>query len=452
MPELDENLIKRIMPHDDETERSLLGTIMMDQEMLPIAIEYVTPEDFYNRQFGATFQAMIDLYDNRQPIDPVTLHNKLSEMDVPPEVTTFEFIGAIVNSVSTSVNAKSYAKYISEKATLRKLIRVNEEIANACYAGKGDMESILDETEKKIFNLIQKRNSNEFVPIKQVVMNSMNQIEKASRSKGAVTGVASGFTDLDAKTMGFHGSELILIAARPAMGKTALVLNIAENVAFKQDKCIAIFNLEMSRESLVNRLLAMNSKVDSQHIRNGQLNDQEWHKLIESAGIASRSKLILDDTPSLTVAELRSKCRKYKLEYDLQMVIIDYLQLMTGSGRSEGSRQQEISDISRGLKILARELDVPIIALSQLSRAVEQRNDHRPMLSDLRESGAIEQDADVVMFIYRDDYYNQDSEKKGISELIIAKQRNGPIGTVDLAWMPEFTKFANLKRENRNNG
>lgn len=452
MPELDESIIKRIMPHSDETEQSLLGSMLMDQEMIPIAAEYVTSDDFYNKQYAAAYKAMVELYEDRQPVDPITLHNRLSQMDVPPEATTMEFIGALVNSVPTSANARSYAKLVAEKATLRKLIRVNEEIASECYSSKNNLEAILDDTEKKIFNLIQKRNSNDFVPIRQVVSNAMNDIEKASRNKGSVTGVATGFTDLDAKTMGMHGSELILIAARPAMGKTAFVLNVAEHVAFKQNKCLAIFSLEMSRESLVNRMLAMNSKVDSQHIRSGQLSDQEWHKLIESAGTIGQSKLILDDSPGLTIPELRSKCRKYKLEYGLDLVMIDYLQLMSGSsGRSDGSRQQEISDISRGLKILARELDVPIVALSQLSRAVEQRTDHRPMLSDLRESGAIEQDADVVMFIYRDDYYNQDSEKKGISEIIIAKQRNGPIGTVELAWLPEFTKFANLQHNYQRN-
>lgn len=283
------------------------------------------------------------------------------------------------------------------------------------------------------------------MPIRQIVLNAMERIEKASKTKGNVTGVATGFLDLDYKTAGMQPADLILVAARPSMGKTALVLNIAQYVAFKSDLPLAVFSLEMSREQLVNRLFSLESRVDSQHIRTGNLSDREWEDLIDGAGIVGRSKLIIDDTPGISVPELRSKCRKFKLEHDIQMVIIDYLQLMSGSGRTD-SRQQEVSEISRALKALARELSVPVIALSQLSRAVEQRPDHRPMLSDLRESGAIEQDADVVMFIYRDDYYNKDSEKKGIAEIIIAKQRNGPIGTVELAWLPDYTKFANIQR------
>jgi len=447
MAGMDEALVKRIMPHDDETEASLLGAMLMDQEKIPIASEYVTEADFYNRLYGTAFRAMVDLYESRIPVDPITLHNRLTEMDVPPEATTMEFIFAITNAAATAENAKSYAVKIAEKSTLRRMIRLNEEIAAACYAGKTEVDAILDDTEKRMFDLLQKRNSSDYVPIREVVTQAMNNIERASRNKGGVTGIPTGFTDLDSKTMGMNPNELILIAARPAMGKTAFVLNIAEYVAFKKDMPIAVFSLEMSKEELVNRLFAMNSKVNSQNIRSGQLSDQEWHRLIETAGVVGRSKLIIDDTPGITISELRSKCRKYKLEHDIQLLMIDYLQLMSGSagGRTE-SRQQEISEISRSLKVLARELGVPVIALSQLSRAVEQRTDHRPMLSDLRESGAIEQDADTVMFIYRDDYYNQDSEKKGISEIIIAKQRKGPIGTVDLAWIPELTKFANLDR------
>lgn len=451
MADMEEALIKRIMPHDDETEQSLLGAMLMDQDKIPVACEFVTADDFYNRLFGAAFQAMVDLYESRQPVDPITLHNKLSEMDVPPEATTMEFIGALVNAVPTSVNARSYAERVAEKSTLRKLIRLNEEIAGNCYSGKKELASIMDETESKIFDLLQKRNKSDFVPIRQVVTDAMDSIERASKNKGSVTGIATGFRDLDAKTMGMQPSDMVLIAARPSMGKTAFVLNIAQNVAFKQNRPVAIFSLEMSKVQLVNRLLSMESKVDSQHIRSGQLADQEWHKLIESAGVIGKSNLIIDDTPGISISEMRSKCRKYKLEIGLDMIIIDYLQLMSGSGKGE-SRQQEISEISRALKGLARELNVPVLALSQLSRAVEQRPDHRPMLSDLRESGAIEQDADVCMFIYRDDYYNPDTEKRGVAEIIIAKQRNGPIGTVELAWLPDFTKFASLKRDNHYDG
>jgi replicative DNA helicase len=328
----------------------------------------------------------------------------------------------------------------------RKLIRVTEDIENECYSGTESLEAVMDKTEHDIFALLSSRTSGEYVPIRQVVMNALEKIERASRQKGNVTGIPTGFLDLDRQTAGMQPSDLILIAARPSMGKTAFVLNIAQNVAFREHMCVAIFSLEMSKEQLVNRMFSLESRVDAQALRTGNLSDADWEKLVEGAGIIGESELIIDDTPGISISELRSKCRKYKLEHDLKIVIIDYLQLMTGSGgRASDSRQQEISDISRSLKALARELGVPVVALSQLSRAVEQRPDHRPMLSDLRESGAIEQDADVVMFIYRDDYYNKDTDLKGISEIIIAKQRNGPVGTIQLAWLAEYTKFANLE-------
>ena len=357
----------------------------------------------------------------------MTLQNRLKEKDLPPEITSMEFVRDLLNAVPTSANVRHYATIVSEKAVLRRLIRLSEEIENECYLNKEPVEVILEETEKRMFQLLQQRNSGDYVPIRQVVMNTLENIERASKTKGSVTGLPTGFTDLDYKTSGLQPSDFILIAARPSMGKTAFVLNIAQYMAFKKDKAVAIFSLEMSREQLMNRLFSMESKVDSQNLRTGNLKDEDWSKLIESAGMIGESKLIIDDTPGISIGELRSKCRKYKLEHGLDIVIIDYLQLMTGSGRRTDSRQQEISDISRALKALARELNVPVVALSQLSRAVEQRTDHRPMLSDLRESGAIEQDADVVMFIYRDDYYNKDSEDKGIAEIIIAKQRNGPL-------------------------
>ena len=338
---------------------------------------------------------------------------------------------------------REYAKIVSEKAMLRRLIKLNEEIANTCYAGKESMEDILEDTEKRVFQLVQRRTTDNFVPVRQIVANALEKIEKASRNKGSVTGIPTGFIDLDYRTAGMQPSDLILVAARPSMGKTAFELNLAEYMAFKKNLTVALFSLEMSKEQLINRMFSLESKVDAQKLRTGQLNDQEWEQLIESAGQMGKSNLIIDDTPGISISELRSKCRKYKLEHNLAIVMIDYLQLMSGSGKTE-SRQQEISDISRALKSLARELNIPVIALSQLSRAVEKRDDRRPMLSDLRESGAIEQDADVVMFLYRDDYYNKDTKDKGISEVIIAKQRNGPIGTVKLAWLPEYTKFANL--------
>ena len=446
MASMDEAILKRVLPHSLEAEQSVIGSMIMDREAIVVASELICGEDFYNKSYGVLFVSMVELNDQGQPVDLVTLQNRLKEKDVPPEISSLEFIRDLITAVPTSANIKYYTNIVAEKAMLRRLIRLMEEIANNCYAGKDSMEVIMEETEKKVFNLVQRRSTGDYVPIREVVMNAMDKIEKASHNSGGVTGIATGFIDLDYRTAGMQPSDLVLIAARPSMGKTAFVLNIAQYVAFHSGDCVAIFSLEMSKEQLVNRLFAMESKVDSQHLRTGNLSDMEWEKLIESAGMIGQSKLIIDDTPGISIADMRSKCRKFKLEMDLKMIIIDYLQLMSGSGRGTDSRQQEISDISRSLKSLARELQVPVLALSQLSRAVEQRPDHRPMLSDLRESGAIEQDADVVMFIYRDDYYNPDTEKKGIAEINIAKQRNGPIGTIDLVWLPEFTKFANLQK------
>lgn len=443
---MEEALIKRVLPHSIEAEQSVVGSMIMDREAILVASEIITSEDFYQHQYGVLFEAMVELFSEDKPVDLVTLQNKLKEKDVPPEISSLEFVRDLVMAVPTSANVKYYANIVSEKAMLRRLIKVNEDIANTCYLGKDNLEAILEGTEKKIFDLIQKRNSGDYVPIKQVVINALDKIEATSKTKGTVTGVPTGFIDLDYKTAGLQPSDLVLIAARPSMGKTAFVLNVAQNVAFRHNITAAVFSLEMSKEQLVNRLLALESRVDSQSIRTGNLADNDWEKLIEGAGIIGRSNLIIDDTPGISISELRSKCRKYKLEHNLGIIIIDYLQLMTGSGKGE-SRQQEISDISRSLKGLARELHVPVVALSQLSRAVEQRPDHRPMLSDLRESGAIEQDADVVMFLYRDDYYNKDSENKNIAEVIIAKQRNGPIGTVNLVWLPNYTKFANMENK-----
>lgn len=442
---MDENVLKRILPHSVEAEQSVIGSMLLDREAIVAASELLTGEDFYNRQYGVLFETMCELHDEGSPVDLVTLQNRLRSKEVPPEVASLEFVREMLTAPMISANIRSYAGIVAEKATLRRLIRLNEDIANTCYAGKETLEYILEDTEKRVFQLVQKRTVDSYVPIRQVVMNAMDKIEAAAKSNGTVTGIPTGFLDLDYRTAGLQPSDLILIAARPSMGKTALMLNLARNVAFKKNLTMAIFSLEMSKEQLVNRMFSMESNVDGQKIRTGQMNDQEWESLIESAGVIGRSSLIIDDTPGISIAELRSKCRKYKLEHGLSVVMIDYLQLMTGNGKSSDSRQQEISDISRSLKSLARELSVPVIALSQLSRAVEQRPDHRPMLSDLRESGAIEQDADVVMFIYRDEYYNHDSEKKGITELIIAKQRNGPIGTVELAWLPEYQRFANME-------
>lgn len=445
---MEENILKRILPNSLEAEQSVIGSMIMDREAIVVASEIISGDDFYNKQYGVLFETMRELNDGGSPVDLITLQDRLRTKDVPPEVSSLEFIRELLNTPLTSANIKYYAGIVAEKSTLRRLIRLNEEIANTCYAGKESLEYILEDTEKRVFQLVQRRTNDDYVPIRQVVMNAMDKIEAAAKNKGNVTGIPTGFLDLDYRTAGLQPSDLILIAARPSMGKTALELNIARHVAFRKNLTVAIFSLEMSKEQLVNRMLSMESYVDSQKLRTGQMNDEEWEKLIESAGVIGKSSLIIDDTPGISIAELRSKCRKYKLEHNLSMIMIDYLQLMTGSGKSE-SRQQEISDISRSLKAVARELSVPVVAFSQLSRAVEQRPDHRPILSDLRESGAIEQDADVVMFIYRDEYYNHDTDKKGIAEIIIAKQRNGPIGTVELAWLPEYQRFVNLEHRRK---
>lgn len=443
---MDEALIKRVLPHSQEAEQSVVGSMLMDRDAIITASEMLTNEDFYQQQYGVIFESIVELYNEGKPADLVTLQNRLKEKDLPPEVSSMEFVRDLLVAVPTSANVRYYAGIVYEKSMLRKLIRINEEIANNCYLGKEKLDTIMETTEKRIFDLLQKRNTGDYVPIKQVVLNALEKIEQASKNNATVTGISTGFTDLDYRTSGMQPSDLILIAARPSMGKTAFVLNLVQHSALKQNIPVAVFSLEMSKEQLVNRLFAMESRVDAQILRNGNLTDADWEKLVESVGYIGESKLIIDDTPGISISELRSKCRKFKLEHGLGMVIIDYLQLMSGSGKSSDNRQQEISEISRSLKALARELSAPVIALSQLSRACETRQDHRPMLSDLRESGAIEQDADVVMFLYRDDYYNKDTEKKNVAEVIIAKQRNGPIGTVELVWLPNYTKFANMEK------
>lgn len=443
---MDEAIIKRILPHSIDAEKAVIGSMIMDADAVVAASEMITGDDFYQRQYGILFDAMVELYNEGKPVDVLTLQERLKMKDVPEEFSSIEFISELVSSVPTSANVRHYAQTVSDDATLRRLIRVNEEIANTCYQHRESLDEIMNTTEKRIFDVLQKKSTDEYVPIKDVVLSVIDKIEAAARHKGTVTGLATGFYDLDYKTSGLQPSDLILIAARPSMGKTAFVLNLAQYMCVRNHVPTAIFSLEMSKDQLVNRILSMESKVDSQSMRTGTLQPADWEKLIESAGVISTAPLIIDDTPGISITELRSKCRKYKLENDLGLVIIDYLQLMTGGSRKQESRQQEISEISRSLKALAREINAPVIALSQLSRACETRPDHRPMLSDLRESGAIEQDADVVMFIYRDDYYHKDTEKKDIAEIIIAKQRNGPIGTVELVWLPRYTQFVNMKK------
>ena len=443
---MEEERIVRTLPQSLLAEQSVVGAMIGNTDAVLTAQEILTKEDFYYRQYGQVFECIVEMYNSGSPIDPVTLLDELKKRDLPPEVASITAIAELVDAVPVTVNVGSYAGIVKEKSLLRHIIKTNQAIEELCFAQEESADAILDRTESEFLALLQRRGVSDYVPIDEIVMTVLNRIEAASRLSGGITGVATGFTELDAKTSGLQPSDLVLIAARPSMGKTAFALNIAEYVAFRKDKCVAFFSLEMPKEQLATRLISMESYVDSEKLRSGKgLKDSDWIKLIEGAGIVGQSKFIIDDTPGITISEMRSKCRKYKQEHNLELVMVDYIGLMRSSGRPE-SRQQEISDISRGLKALARELNVPVVALSQLNRDVEKRENKRPMLSDLRESGAIEQDADIVMFLYRDDYYNKDTEQKNITEIIIAKQRNGPIGKVNLAWLPEFTKFANLER------
>lgn len=444
---MDEALIRRIPPHSAEAERSVVGSMLMSEDAVITASEILQQEDFYDRSNGILFETMCSLNRAGKAIDPVTVQDALKKQDLPEELSSMAFVREVLTSVPTSANIKEYANIVKEKATLRRLIRTASDIENNCYAGQKETGEILDSAEKEIFKVLQLRSAEDFVPIRTIVYNALEAISAASRANGKVTGLETGFHDLDYKTSGFQNSDFILIAARPSMGKTAFALNICEHMALYKSLPCALFSLEMSSEQLMNRLISLESHVDSQKIRTGKLTDEDWSKVVEASGVIASSNLIIDDTPGIGISEFRSKARKYKLEADIRIIFIDYLQLMAGSGRGGENRQQEISDISRALKSLARELNIPIVALSQLNRSVETREDHRPMLSDLRESGAIEQDADVVMFIYRDDYYHKDTEDKGIAEIIIAKQRNGPIGTTKLVWLPELTKFANMNRD-----
>lgn len=450
MAEMNENILARVVPHSREAEQSVIGAMLRDKEAVSTASEALIPDDFYQKQYSLMFEAMQDLYNHDQPVDIVTLSEKLKSNNVPAEVYDISVIRDIVMSVPTSANVKSYCKIVKEKSMLRKLIRVNEDIANMCYAGDEEVDDILGKTEQKIFKLLETRNSGESESIATVALRVLDGIQAAAQNGGQVTGISTGFYDLDYKTAGLQKSDLILVAARPSMGKTAFVLNILDTVGVRQHKPCMIFSLEMSKEQLVNRMLSMESLVDADKLRKGSLTDEDWGELINAVDkIADSENIIIDDTPGITVTEMRSKCRKVKLERGLDLIIIDYLQLMSGSGRGSDSRQQEISEISRSLKAIAREMQCPVLALSQLSRACEQRPDHRPMLSDLRESGAIEQDADIVMFLYRDDYYNKDTEHPNEAEVIIAKQRNGPIGTVTLLWQPQYTRFVNQDHSGR---
>ena len=438
-------LVKRIPPNSIEAEQSVLGSMLYAPDSISDAADLVKSEDFYQRQYGIIYETIMELYQEGKPTDIINLQNALKTKDVPPEVYSLEYLRDLINSVFTSANIKSYARIVAEKALLRRMIKTFDTLENDCYLEKEDTQTLVNRTEKEIFDLLEKRKDSISKPIDEITLNVLSKIEEAAKNGGGITGIPTGFTQLDHMLTGLQPSDLILVAGRPSMGKTAFALNLVDNISVKKNYRTAIFELEMSAEQLVNRMLAMEAHVDSQKLRTGTLADAEWDDIVEASSIIARSNLIIDDTAGINVSELRSRCRRYKLEKGLDLVIIDYLQLMSGSGRGSDNRQQEISEMTRSLKQLARELNVPIILLSQLSRAPEQRSDHRPQLSDLRESGAIEQDADIVIFLYRDEVYNKETEKKGIAEIIVQKQRNGPIGTVELAWLENLTKFSNLE-------
>ena len=438
--------IGKVPPNDIEAEQAIIGSMLTDRDAVISAIEVLKPEDFYREDNKTIYEAILNLYTRSEPIDVITVRAELESMGKLDNVGGLEYLAELPEKVPTTANASKYIKIVEEKSTLRNLIKTANEIIELGYNPTEDVDDIMEGAEKKIFNIMQDKEQKSYSPLKDVLVESFTKLEELYNRKQHITGVPSGFTDLDYRTAGFHGSELILIAARPAMGKTAFALNIASNAALRANVPVAVFSLEMSKEQLVNRILSSESMVDSNKIRTGKLEEDDWTKLAETIGPLSEGEMYIDDTPGISITEIRAKCRKLKIEKNIGLVVIDYLQLIQGSGKRNGSREQEISEISRSLKILAKELDVPVIALSQLSRAAEQRPDHRPMLSDLRESGAIEQDADIVMFLYRDDYYNQDSEKKNIAEVIIAKHRGGSTGTVELLWLGSYTKFVNIAK------
>lgn len=444
--------IGKIPPHDVEAEQAILGCMLTDKDSVISAMEVLKEDDFYREDNKAIYSAMLTLYGKAEPIDIITVKAELVENGKFDQIGGLEYLAVLPEKVPTTTNIDKYIKIVEEKSLLRNLIRTANDMIAAGYDQTEDVEDIMNVAEKKIFDIIQNKNSKGYASIKDVLVGTFAELERLYNQKGYITGVETGFNDLDLKTSGFHKSDLIIIAARPAMGKSAFAINIATHAAVSNNVPVVIFNLEMSKEQVANRILCSEAMVDSNKIRTGKIDDNEWIKLANASGRLAEAPIYIDDTPGISVTEIRAKCRKLKLEKDIGLVVIDYLQLVQGSGkRLIGSREQEISEISRSLKILAKELDIPVIALSQLSRGAEKRDDKRPMLSDLRESGAIEQDADIVMFLYRDDYYNQDSEKKNIAEVILAKHRGGSTGTVELGWMGNYTKFVNTEKY-RNEG
>lgn len=439
--------IGKVPPHDIEAEQAVIGSMFTDMEAVIASIEVLKAEDFYREDNKVIYSAMVNLYNRAEPIDLITVKAELEAMGKFEKVGGIEYLAELPEKVPTTANAHKYIKIVEDKSTLRRLIKTANEIIELGYDPTEELEDIMEGAEKKIFNLMQDKTQKGYSAIKDILVDTFTNLEELYNRKQHITGVPTGFIDLDYRTAGLHGSEFILIAARPAMGKSAFVLNIAANAALKSNVPVAIFSLEMSKDQMVNRILCSEAMVDSNKVRTGKLEEEDWARLAGAIGPLSEAGIYIDDTPGISIMEIRARARKLKLEKKIGLVIIDYLQLVQGSSkRASGSREQEIAEISRSLKILAKELDIPVIALSQLSRAVEQRPDHRPMLSDLRESGSIEQDADIVMFLYRDDYYNEDSEKKDIAEVIIAKQRSGSTGTIDLGWLGSYTKFVNLEK------
>ena len=431
----------RIPPHSVEAEQSVLGSILLDKEAMISVSETLVPEDFYKEAHKVIYESMLKLYNSQSEIDLITLTDELRDQGYLDDIGGIAYITSLSTVVPTTSNIKYYVNIVKEKSISRQLISAANDIINLGYDGSAKVEYVLENAEKKIFDISQERATNDFQPINQVISEALSMLEKLYEEKNDVTGLTTGFRDLNKKINGLQRSDLLLIAARPAMGKTAFALNLVQNAALKGDASVAVFSLEMSKEQLVQRMIASQSTVELKKIKTGTLADNDWPRITDGMAILSGAKIHIDDTPGIKISELRSKCRKLKIEKGLDLVLIDYLQLMEGEGQNE-SRQQEIAKISRSLKILAKELDCPVVALSQLSRAPEQRADHRPMLSDLRESGSIEQDADIVMFLYRDEYYNPDTEKKNIGEVIVAKNRHGETGAVELVWFGGIQKFA----------
>ena len=437
----------KVPPNDIEAEQAVIGSMLTDKEAVFSAIETLREEDFYREDNKTIFSAILNLYNRSEPIDIITLKSELSSMGKLDAVGGLEYIVELPAKVPTTSNVDQYIKIVEEKSLLRNLIKTANDIITLGYDPTQDVEAIIDNSEKKIFEVMQKKNQKGYSSIKDILVDTFTELEQLYNRKQHITGVPTGFPDLDMKTAGLHKSDLVLVAARPAMGKSAFALNIATNAALKANVPVVIFSLEMAKEQMVNRILCSEAMVDSNKVRTGTLEEEDLAKLAEASGVLSEANIYIDDTPGISIMEIRAKCRKMKLEKDIGLVVIDYLQLVQGSGKRSSSREQEIAEISRSLKILAKEIGVPVIALSQLSRAPEQRPDHRPVLSDLRESGSIEQDADIVMFLYRDDYYNENSEKKDIAEVIIAKHRAGPTGTVELLWLGNYTKFVSKYKE-----